>query len=190
MTPETHDILQLRRSDGRWAQQIRALKPITLFKNTHKALINKWKKEHLKIKRKLLKFIVKHDTRFTADQMKPWFDEQQDETLRVCEDEVDLLKTKKYRRRVTGYSSYRRRVTGCTKIAEWASRNEDFDTCPICLENLVANENGAVVKNQCGHMFHRNCIARWDNQHNDYDDTAPRGCPCCREPVERIMPVN
>ena len=44
--------------------------------------------------------------------------------------------------------------------------------CVICLEPLTEYRNNLVVMNVCGHMFHENCLIRWDRYKSI--------CPLCR----------
>ena len=43
---------------------------------------------------------------------------------------------------------------------------EENNSCSICLESL---NNNKILKYECNHYFHENCINRWNN-----------GCPLCR----------
>jgi hypothetical protein len=48
-------------------------------------------------------------------------------------------------------------------------------TCAICLEDFRADEGGFGLRN-CGHKFHRECIARWLRE-------GAAACPVCKAPV-------
>ena len=50
--------------------------------------------------------------------------------------------------------------------------------CPICLDELSKH----VIKLNCGHFFHPNCINDWKKINNV--------CPVCRERIGKIMSVK
>ncbi|GAA5838313.1 hypothetical protein JCM9279_003196 [Rhodotorula babjevae] len=66
------------------------------------------------------------------------------------------------------------------------------DDCPLCLEDILASENGASIS-RCGHSFCALCIMAVIEEPvvDDQDDEAPgkrckpdqRPCPICRRPV-------
>ncbi|XP_057815975.2 brassinosteroid-responsive RING protein 1 [Cryptomeria japonica] len=51
---------------------------------------------------------------------------------------------------------------------------EDF-VCPICLSSFQGDDEIRELYNCC-HIFHRNCLDKWIDQHQD-------GCPVCRSPL-------
>jgi hypothetical protein len=60
------------------------------------------------------------------------------------------------------------------------------DKCYVCLSLL----DGAHLKTECGHCYHKHCIEKWcdtvDPEDKDDDKKAPL-CPACRTPVKRQM---
>ena len=53
-----------------------------------------------------------------------------------------------------------------------------YDICVICLESMKDN----TMDLPCGHTFHKNCIDPWICKKNT--------CPCCRKPVNEILPIE
>ena len=55
------------------------------------------------------------------------------------------------------------------------------DVCTICHSTFT---NGEVTRsiNNCGHVFHIQCIEQWFRTHNT--------CPICRQPVQSINSAN
>lgn len=52
---------------------------------------------------------------------------------------------------------------------------EQYETCPICLEDL--NGEQLEYKTKCNHTFHIECLQKWlDQENND-------NCPCCRADI-------
>ena len=43
--------------------------------------------------------------------------------------------------------------------------------CAICLSDFQYHEDG-VISLKCGHLFHRECVAKWFEEHHT--------CPICR----------
>jgi hypothetical protein len=66
--------------------------------------------------------------------------------------------------------------------------NED-DICTICLDSLSSNDQGYLVKLDCGHIFHSECIIYWQKQNptRTYINgkSFPR-CPNCRAPSQNL----
>ncbi len=54
-----------------------------------------------------------------------------------------------------------------------AEVKEEGKTCCICIEDLEKGSKERML--QCGHMFHRPCIAKWLKQ--------KRECPICKQQV-------
>ena len=50
--------------------------------------------------------------------------------------------------------------------------------CPICLDELSKH----VIKLNCGHFFHPNCINDWKKINN--------ACPVCRERIDKMISVK
>ena len=55
-----------------------------------------------------------------------------------------------------------------------------MEECSICLSEIEAS-NCKVT--ECGHYFHKNCLARWYNIGND-------SCPNCRHVSKRVYLCN
>ena len=60
-----------------------------------------------------------------------------------------------------------------------ATENE---SCAICLSDFESSDN--VIKINCGHIFHEDCIRTWARE------GARRTCPVCRNPLPRTLPVS
>ncbi|KAK4757309.1 hypothetical protein SAY87_018610 [Trapa incisa] len=52
---------------------------------------------------------------------------------------------------------------------------EDDDTCPICCQEFISDNDSPIVMIQRSHKYHFKCIFRWLRQ-ND-------GCPLCRSEI-------
>ena len=46
-------------------------------------------------------------------------------------------------------------------------------TCVICMDKFVEDRQNVVVSLECNHLFHRNCLLPWFQEH--------QSCPICRE---------
>ena len=53
------------------------------------------------------------------------------------------------------------------------------DECSICLSEIIP---GSYRITNCGHYFHKNCLARWNNMGNN-------SCPNCRYIDPTIVPT-
>jgi len=66
--------------------------------------------------------------------------------------------------------------------------NED-DVCTICLDPLSSNDQGYLVRLDCGHMFHSECIRNWQSQNATRTyvngESFPR-CPNCNAPSQNL----
>ncbi|BFY99030.1 hypothetical protein BsWGS_02070 [Bradybaena similaris] len=54
-----------------------------------------------------------------------------------------------------------------------SNRNQQNDTCPVCLDEFKSGEKLAIC--QCKHGFHSRCLLLWLEQRNT--------CPMCKAPV-------
>lgn len=67
-------------------------------------------------------------------------------------------------------------------FAEWIEqcprKTELGTTCPVCLVDLALDDE-VVGLNQCGHVFHAQCLEGW------FAASPKRCCPLCRCPVAR-----
>lgn len=52
----------------------------------------------------------------------------------------------------------------------------DQDSCSICLDNYQCGDE--VIKIKCGHVFHIECLEKW-NQTNNLNPTV--NCPLCND---------
>ncbi|XP_038687460.1 uncharacterized RING finger protein P32A8.03c-like [Tripterygium wilfordii] len=52
----------------------------------------------------------------------------------------------------------------------------DSSECPICLGSFVVGED--VVRLSCGHIFHHECVERWQRRSGT--------CPVCRRPHIKV----
>ena len=65
-------------------------------------------------------------------------------------------------------------------ITSWSYNLDKNQDCTICRQHLNSNsiyaqekgETSIIVKGQCGHMFHHQCIDRWLETN--------KKCPLCR----------
>ncbi|KAJ1412030.1 Zinc finger, RING-type [Sesbania bispinosa] len=60
-------------------------------------------------------------------------------------------------------------------ICHYEGSEEDVD-CAVCLCKIEEGEEIRVLR--CEHMFHRNCLNRWESGFKNYAT-----CPLCREAV-------
>jgi hypothetical protein len=56
------------------------------------------------------------------------------------------------------------------------------ESCAICLSDFESSDN--VIKINCGHIFHADCIQRWADQ------GARPVCPVCRSQLPLTLPVS
>ncbi len=56
------------------------------------------------------------------------------------------------------------------------SEISDPDSCSICLDNYQCGDE--VIKIKCGHIFHTECLEKW-NQTNNLNPTV--NCPLCND---------
>lgn len=56
------------------------------------------------------------------------------------------------------------------------------DSCAICLGRLTGSDQVRELRNCC-HVYHRDCIDRWVDHHDDESDVNHRSCPLCRAPL-------
>ncbi len=71
---------------------------------------------------------------------------------------------------------------GTLRTASTEHKVEDLShtECSICLDSLGMDH----LKTVCNHIFHRECIERWD-------EASPKnGCPLCRQPNPLGKPVK
>ena len=54
-------------------------------------------------------------------------------------------------------------------------KHDLLDNCSICLSDLLHGEG--VIKLNCNHIFHKDCIITWFKKDND------NGCPLCRNNI-------
>jgi hypothetical protein len=62
------------------------------------------------------------------------------------------------------------------------------EECPICFENMIEKDerdviNKNIIKTECGHLFCKNCLERW--QRNE-PISPPYKCPSCRQNIMRV----
>jgi hypothetical protein len=94
-----------------------------------------------------------------------------------------LRKNKKTRRNVKKH----RRYGGAPPTDEIAStdekeipQTEESEECAICKER---HDDDVIINTECGHSFHKKCLARWCNiQSSDANKT----CPMCRANIASL----
>ena len=83
-----------------------------------------------------------------------------------------------------GYNLYKicnPKLTNCMKyfklktLNNYKLKNDLLDTCSICLSDLLCNEK--VIKLNCNHIFHKDCIIAWLKKDTD------SSCPLCRNNI-------
>ena len=54
-----------------------------------------------------------------------------------------------------------------------------MDECAICYENM---DHNGIIKLNCGHMFHKQCVIKINNNN----------CPLCRTPfdIKNLLNIN
>ena len=66
-----------------------------------------------------------------------------------------------------------------TKIKYRRNLNNCPDSCSICLLNFNVNDN--LIKTDCEHYFHDECLNTWVN--TAYSRNTNISCPICRTPI-------
>ena len=60
------------------------------------------------------------------------------------------------------------------KQEQQQEKQEEEICCSVCLDDIRFEGTRSVLKTNCNHLFHSNCILKWFNKRNTT-------CPCCRE---------
>ncbi|CAD8198119.1 unnamed protein product [Paramecium pentaurelia] len=58
---------------------------------------------------------------------------------------------------------------------------QNYQECPICLDNFEINQLTQLAKLDCNHIFHIQCLTLWRTY---YTNTIYSICPCCRQAME------
>ena len=58
------------------------------------------------------------------------------------------------------------------------------ELCTVCQRSIGVC--GAVTTAPCGHVFHRNCLRRWEISAVESTDRAAV-CPNCRDPIVAVL---
>jgi hypothetical protein len=66
-----------------------------------------------------------------------------------------------------------------TKIKYRRTLNNCSDSCAICLLNFNVNDN--LIKTECDHYFHDDCLNTWVNTNHSRNTNI--SCPMCRTPI-------
>lgn len=77
------------------------------------------------------------------------------------------------------YSQHRQDTSTITIPTQlYCTTSEEYNVCPICMENFVDNDEVVVL--DCAHVFHGSCIHEWGHYKGN--------CPICRTDVQKENP--
>ena len=61
-----------------------------------------------------------------------------------------------------------------------------MSVCHICLDEMRTN---LCTTNPCGHVFHRECLARWGRQSGRIANASAMKCPSCNTVTEGVIHI-
>ena len=61
-----------------------------------------------------------------------------------------------------------------------------MSVCHICLDEMRTN---LCTTNPCGHVFHRECLARWERQSGRIANASAMKCPSCNTVTEGVIHI-